>query len=155
MIDHGRQKIRRSLLHGTPSNKNTIEYRIHSATSTEERRLYLSEILKAAHPIISSPVYIGVTNNLNRRLKEHSETFLEVKDYCRRIDGYLAKLKEQVDWRASDFAHRAVAAELSSDNLFVALLPLDLNFDEDAHQDILHSAEWLLNRWYTPSFGRK
>lgn len=155
MSDQGRSRIRRTLLQNPPLQKNSIEQKIFSATTTEEKRKYLSEVLEAAHPVIASPIYIGVTNNLKRRLKEHTEGFLEVKDYCRRIDGYLARLKEQIDWKGADFAQRAAAAEFSSDNLFAMILPLESGFDEDDHQDLLHSAEWLLNRWYTPTFGRK
>lgn len=155
MSDHGRVRLRRTLLQIPPLQKNSIEEKIYSATTTEEKRNYLSEILEAAHPIIAAPIYIGVTNNLKRRLREHADGFLEAKDYCRRIDGYLAKLKDQIDWKGADFAQRAAAAEFSTDNLFAMILPLESDFEESDHQEILHSAEWLLNRWYTPTFGRK
>lgn len=155
MVDQGRQRIRHTLLQKAPGGKTSIEFKIHAATSTESKREYLSNILGAAHPLMAAPLYIGVTNNLRRRLREHSDGFIETKDYCQRIDGYLAKLKDQIDWRSADFAHRAAAAEFSSDNLFVVLLPLESCYDESEHEDILHAAEWLLNRWYTPPLGRK
>jgi hypothetical protein len=157
MVDHGRAKIRRTILQDPPHHANSIEEKVYLATRDQKCRERLVEVLEMAHPLLASPVYIGVTNNLRRRLKEHTDSFLELKERCVKLDNYLNRLKAEVDNSSTDFAHRAVAAEFTAEHLFVVAIPLASPIAEaDAdHLNILSAAEWLLNRWYLPPFGRK
>lgn len=122
--------------------------KLAKATKDEGNRKMLADLLKQSTPFLSAPLYIGVTNSLQRRLKEHTELFMEVRDAVKRDDQMLSRLKQG---SGELFAHRAVAAELEADHLLVYVQPAGLGENTEA---ILHSAEWLLNRWHRPLLGR-
>lgn len=128
---------------------------IDSAMESEETRHALVSILQLAQPRLAAPLYIGVTNSLRRRLKEHADFYFELQDSIQGDPEALSKLKKFVESRRSEFAQRAVAAEFDAEHLSVYIQPFDGDLPADKADEVLRTAEWLLNRWYRPILGRE
>lgn len=138
-----------------PEWNEGAEPKLQATLDSPRRRRQLFNILLASSPVLTSPLYIGVAKNLNKRLYQHTQMLIKLSSALRKssdeFDKVLAnpKLKNQ-------FAVRAVERRLSLDDLEVWVLPLES--DEHDIQEIrciAEAAEWLLNRWHRPVLGRK
>lgn len=155
LINTGQSNIKKIILSQKSYDEKSIEHKIIKSTKNQKNREKLLEILENAHPLIASPIYIGMSNNLRRRLTQHTATFISTKEKIKNLDNYLEILKKNIDRKTSTFAERAIAAEFSSDDLFAVILPIDEEERGEDHDEIIESAEWILNRWYKPILGRR
>jgi hypothetical protein len=128
---------------------------LESATSSEPLRRELVSILQSAQPALAAPLYIGVTNSLRRRLREHVTLYNDLRDDVSRNPERLADLKRATENQRTEFAHRVVAAEFEPENLSVYAWPYTSSLSQAEIDSLLKSAEWLLNRWYRPTLGRE
>lgn len=122
---------------------------------TESRREVLARILESTAPIFSSPLYIGVAENLRNRLRQHRRDFSAASEWLRDHPEDLEKIR----LRGKDFGHRAAARGIAMEHLNVWVL--DLAEDGTSGLPVSHlrataeSVEWLLHRLYTPILGRQ
>lgn len=152
--DSGRAAIRSKIIRPDASSAG-IDSSIRTATSDETLRKELVSLLQGAQPTLAAPLYIGVTNSLRRRLREHVDLYNELKDAILRDPDRLADLKRSIENERTDFAHRLVAAEFEPENLSVFAWPYTTSLSSAKTDSILRSAEWLLNRWHRPLLGRE
>lgn len=107
-----------------------------------ERLEVIREVLEKSAPMFASPLYIGMSVNLQSRLGGHK----------RLIERYRQmRLKETPPLRSSDagFAWQIAKREISPDRLFVFTCEIG-DADDGAATDI----ENILNRLYYPILGR-
>lgn len=140
--------------------EKTKTQKIQALFKTQITRHLLIELLKSASPFLTAPIYIGTTDNLQRRLKEHVRDILAFcdyfADYPERREQVLAKIR---NGRQPDFAVRVTALELGPDQLEVYTLDAKkLTSQHDVSDEDLAAlaacVEWLLNRWHRPLAGR-
>jgi hypothetical protein len=134
--------------------------KIQTPFKTQVTRHLLIELLKTASPFLTAPIYIGTTDNLRRRLKEHAS---EILYYCDFFEKHREK-REQIlakirDGKQPDFAMRVTAMELGPAQLEVYTLDAKklANHRDISDGDLEALAacvEWLLNRWHRPLAGR-
>ncbi len=125
---------------------------------TQKTRQLFKRILEDSVPIFASPIYIGVSDNLRRRLTEHVQ-------YLQRLARALDREPQQrEDLRRSAsqsglFAARALAAGFDENLLEVHIQDFSEfaggEFTVEQLRDIAGSAEWVLNRWHKPYLGRR
>ena len=152
--DAGRTAIRRKIL-GSSAPGGDMDGALDSATSSEFLRRELVSILQSAQPALAAPLYIGVTNSIRRRLREHVNLYNDLKDAVSRDPERLADLKRASENQRTEFAHRVVAAEFEPENLSVYVWPYSSSLTPAEVDSLLKSAEWLLNRWHRPILGRE
>ena len=139
-----------------PRAKHDLTY-LARAFANQKSRFLFKRILEDSVPVFAAPIYIGVTDNLRRRLTEHM-TLLQ------KLLRALAKSSEQEEARrvaakSSDFAARAMAAGFEENYLEVHVQDFsdfaDGQYTDEELRAIAESAEWVLNRWHKPYLGRR
>ncbi|URN08546.1 GIY-YIG nuclease family protein [Actinomadura madurae] len=122
---------------------------------SEDRRRVMATLLKAATPVFSSPLYIGVAENLQNRLKQHKRDFEQADEWLRDHpeDAQVIKL------RGKSFGQRAAARGISMNNLEVWVIHLEENDQNGVTvkevRKTAESTEWLLHRLYSPILGKQ
>jgi len=128
-------------------------------TKDEKRRASLAKLLTEVTPLLTAPIYVGVTKNLRVRLCEHAKMFRDLQDGIGSDKAKLEALQRKVDNEGAEFAHRAIASDFSPDHLCVATLDvsevLGNNLSDDELRQLAGVAEWLINRWHRPFVGRR
>ncbi len=122
----------------------------------EEREL-ISKILDLAVPLLTGPLYIGVSKNLKQRLQAHT----------RLIEKYNKKLQEDaipedpIDSKDSlqndrNFAERIVERKIDPNELMVGVTYVHQpNLSLERIRKTVETAETLLNRMFYPILGRR
>ena len=157
--------IAQEVVRGTdPSVAETAELQgfakmLSSSVATERHRALLSKVLERAAPVLTSPIYIGVTSDLRQRLKEHTDTYRNLRDAVTGNDEALAVLRRRLRREGLSFAARAVAMDFQPEHLHVYTMDVGALSDDKTTpgemRDIAGTAEWLLNRWHRPVAGRR
>lgn len=110
-------------------------------------------LLPWCSPLLSAPIYIGVTHSLQERLRRHVSDLRGIlKDFRgRSIPDDFGK-----GGKKTTFAVRAARQGFSVENLYVLTLTTesDQRLDKDTIRNISEAVEWLLNRWHKPILGR-
>ncbi|WP_425245411.1 GIY-YIG nuclease family protein [Streptomyces sp. NEAU-NA10] len=135
-----------------------IEPRLEKLTQsldTESRRRVMATILEKATPVFSTPVYIGVAENLRQRLRQHRVSYTKAHDWLREHPEDI----ELVRTKGKSFGERAAAREIAMQHLEAWVIDLaDEENDEVTKKNLRNtaeSAEWLLHRLYSPILGRQ
>jgi len=123
----------------------------------QKSRQLLKEVLEESVPVFAAPIYIGVTDNLRRRLTEHASLLERFARALEREPNAGELLRQHAT--SPYFALRALAAGFDENYLEVHVL----NFAEIAPsgysteelREVAESAEWILNRWHRPYLGRR
>lgn len=132
--------------------------RINRALSNLKCRKALVKTLEECIPIFLPPLYVGISNNLQRRLQEHISKFRTFSRNRQQDSEYfIDELNEDDNDEISGtiFAARAIKAGFKEDDLRVYVLPfqnLD-NLSPTQVRDVIGGVEFLLNRWAKPSLG--
>lgn len=118
-------------------------------------RKALVDILGLATPLLSSPLYIGVSDDLRRRLREHAGMLQR----CAKVVARDPSARERLLEEDTQFAFRAIGSGLTLENLEVWTLDLSSALAKQySNQDLrtlAEAAEWLLNRWHRPLHGKR
>ena len=129
--------------------------KLMTSLGNEERRRVMATILEKASPVFSSPLYIGVAENLRQRLKQHRQDFTKTHDWLRENPEHT----ETVRARGKSFGQRAAARNIAMEHLEAWVIDLaDEENDEVTKKHLRNtaeSAEWLLHRLYSPILGRQ
>ena len=114
----------------------------------EERKI-LSDILDLAVPLLTGPLYIGVSKNLRVRLRQHVR-LIQGSDTARSIDS------EESFENDKSFAERIKARKIDPNHLVVSVV--DVSHPDISSKRIrktVGTAETLLNRMFYPVLGRR
>ncbi|MFG2956392.1 hypothetical protein ACGF5O_22045 [Streptomyces sp. NPDC048291] len=129
--------------------------KLMGSLDTENRRRVMSTILTQAIPVFSSPLYIGVAENLKQRLIQHRQKFTRAHDYLREHP----QDADAVRAHGRSFGERAAARNIAMEHLEAWVIDLgDEQNDEITKKQLRNtaeSAEWLLHRLYSPILGRQ
>ena len=114
-----------------------------------EEREILSDILDLAVPLLTGPLYIGVSKNLRVRLQQHVR-LIQGSDTARPIDS------EESFENDKNFAERIKARKIDPNHLAVSVV--DVSHPDISSKRIrktVGTAETLLNRMFYPVLGRR
>ena len=109
-----------------------------------ERLTTVRQVLEKSTPNFSSPLYIGMSKNLNGRLKTHKKL---IEKYCSQVNPNDFNIKDAED-RDKNFAMR-----VCSRNIYPTRLSVAINVLEDIGERYV-DIENILNRIHYPLFGR-
>jgi hypothetical protein len=132
----------------------SISHPIAHVTSSNPGREELLGLLNNVLPVFSSPLYIGlaIEQTLKSRLQQHRSKLRRHWDSVSRDPDYPARIKPE------NFADRAIKVGFSPRDLYFYTIHIETESEEISkvrHEELLRSAEWLLNRWANPILGRK
>jgi hypothetical protein len=149
-----------TMIGATPQAKALARDRaaVSATLSDQNSRGALVRVLTNSIPILSAPIYVGQTDNLQRRLLEHKSAFLSISSYDivnPGLDG--GHRDRELD---KTFAGRAAQSGFSSENLVAWTLNIDKLLGGDIQsveqrKQITKSAELLLNNWAHPVLGKR
>jgi len=131
-----------------------IHSALDSTLSSDESREALLSVLEIGFPFFYSPLYIGMTSKqtLKTRLTQHQDAYMKLfaaTDNNLLIDGIDNKT----------FAERAVSFGFRPGDLFYFTLSFKAEKDSclglPEISSLIIASEWLLNRWSTPTLGRR
>ncbi len=125
------------------------------STSSNIGRQQLLNMLDSAFPLFCSPLYIGlaIDQTLRTRLKQHRFHLRKHWDNVSKDPDYPSRLTNP-----AKFADRAIKVGFSPADLFFFTLHVEDDSETASgirHEELLRSAEWLLNRWANPILGRQ
>lgn len=131
---------------------------IAAAMKSETQRKALVEVLEQASPIFASPIYIGTSDKLRQRLRQHRRDMELLADLVAKNPSNAEAVRERARKSDATFAQRAVALDFKPDHLVVYVLPMDRavtgNFSSVSLNRLSQAAEWFLNRWHRPLAGK-
>lgn len=124
-----------------------------------ELRAQLVRALGVSSPVLSAPLYIGISVNLRDRLATHTRQLQRLSDLVRREP----TARKQLQSNPKSFAVRAIARGFTEEHLEVWVLDLQaLLLDEpdgaaspEELRAVAEAGEWLLNRWHRPYLGKR
>ncbi|MFD6377627.1 GIY-YIG nuclease family protein [Streptomyces albidoflavus] len=123
--------------------------------SSQDGRRVLSLLLEQATPMFSSPLYIGVAENIRQRLEQHRKKYSQGIEW---ISSHPSRVDE-LHSRASNFGLRAAARGIAMEHLEAWVIDLGDVADDGVPakklRETSRSAEWLLHRLFTPILGRQ
>lgn len=145
--------LKGTLAHSTVGSEDGPEFSslVENILQNEDSRKLFATILKQSTPHLMSPLYIGVTNNIRRRLKDHKND----------IDNFRKIIKTRVyDAQAEEpkqkFALEIVKRGIPNRYLHVFV---STNFDYkgslEEERKAAEAVETILNRLFYPIFGRR
>lgn len=120
------------------------------ALQHEARREVLAQILLKTSPGLSPPVYIGVAENLRKRIGTHiSDLEKAMKQHRNRGSSSTSA--------HNNFGQRAIDSGLTLADLRVSVLPIRsaAELHSNQYRRVAQAAEFVLNRWYHPQFGER
>lgn len=116
-------------------------------------RKVLAEALVSATPYFSTPLYIGVAEDLQDRLREHRRDY----ERCHKFLQQRPDERETLRLEGKKLGYRLAAAGIPLEHLVIWTLEVG-NQSEVAlarRRQIAESVEWLLQRLFRPVFGRR
>lgn len=143
---------------------------IQRTMSTEKQRGNLAAALGELTPLFATPLYIGKSKTLRKRLEGHAQKLRQLFEFTKDDAEKLKALQDKVrhispkqpanaeeSYTSIGFPARAIAAGFTPDMLWVYVFETSeyagANI-EKAH-DLACTLEWLANTWYRPLLGRK
>ncbi|WP_408837884.1 GIY-YIG nuclease family protein [Aeromonas media] len=130
---------------------------LEDALSIESNREILCRVLNSAFPFFNTPIYVGMSGNLAKRIKKHKS----------QVDDIFGKKIAQPDRsmlfdKGDCFAERVFGAGFSPNQLQVCTIELPSLLEKNEIQHVSESelvkiakiAEYFINRRIKPSLGR-
>ena len=152
------QDVLAAPLNNAEADGNVPAPKLQRTLSSPNARKLLFKALQASSPIFASPLYIGVAENLSKRLEQHAKMLFKLWHVYSNDPAKFEKVLDSQRFKGQ-FAVRAVQRGFSPDTVEVWTLPLEhLNEDGLTHEDlrvVAEATEWLLNRWHRPPLGRR
>jgi hypothetical protein len=139
--------------------ERTKAERVQVPFRREKTRSILVGLIERATPFLTAPIYIGTSDDLRRRLDEHTT---RINQFANALEAEPEKrevLLQHIRTKASNFAARVTALELAPEQLEVYTLDVKRmaaghNVSTDELEALAAALEWLLNRWHRPLAGR-
>lgn len=116
----------------------------------------VAELYNVLQERVNSPIYIGISINLRRRLKEH-RTALDKRRAFMANRPVVDQEDDIADVGVRNFAERVVDAGIADERLTVIVHPVEISthVKMDEYQSLLVSVESVLNQKIAPIFGKK
>ncbi len=131
-------------LHHSPSVSSAL---IERLLNDPKRLRTIKNVLETSAPDFASPIYIGMSENLGRRLMHHRKLIGKFRDTL--SDVALPQDSElQSDQRDQSFARQIAERRINPQRLFVMIRQIDA----DSNQSV--DLENILNRIHHPLLGR-
>lgn len=127
-----------------------------SMIASREEREVLNDILELAVPLLTGPLYIGVSRNLQQRLQEHTRLIhkFSIEDQEDTLDNPVDGLESMENDK--NFAARIIERKIDPNHLAVGVAYVDNPSLPIARiRKIAENTETLLNRLFYPILGRK
>jgi hypothetical protein len=148
----------KKLLKKTPEDDYSFPgQKFDKTLARESMRRALSELLDESAVTFWTPIYIGKSKDLRRRLSEHINIYRRVYDSTQQRP----ELQEQIaagmrDPTASpNLAIRLIHANIRPDQCRIAYLStLREGSNTDEADQLAEVLEWLLNTWNRPTLGK-
>jgi hypothetical protein len=146
------------LWYGHDENKHSSG--LKKTINNPDSRVILSEILEAAVPLLSSPLYIGVSKDLKLRLATHKKLIEAFQQDTTQTKNELASIAPVDDTKSfesdKNFAERVVGRGIDPNHLLVGVMQVSLkDVDDELVRETVEAAETLLNRFFYPILGRR
>ncbi len=147
---------RRSISDSGDGKNSFAKTKLRTIYDDPEQRRLLIALLHQSQPVFGSPLYVGVADNLQKRLGDHLQDYeiarTSVKDQPQRAERY--------HFYGKTFGERIAGAGIPLNLLEVYVLPALENFqsDESTYMNDRHvaeGAEWLVQRIFKPEMGRR
>lgn len=131
--------------------ENQFSDQFQTILELPEEREILGEILESTVPLLTGPLYIGVSKNLQRRLQQHTRLIQEgYHDQFSPVDS-----KESLE-NDRNFAERITQRKIDPNHLMVGVVYVSHpQFSGAKIRKAIGAAETLLNRTFYPILGRK
>lgn len=133
--------------------KQQFSNQFQEIINRHEEREMLSEILELTVPLLTGPLYIGVSKNLQTRLQGHAQliqTHQKNMIQSSHIDG-----KESLE-NDKNFAQRIIDRKIDPNHLIVGVTYVSHpHLSGRRMRETIEAAETLLNRMFYPILGRK
>ncbi|MEO1268522.1 MAG: hypothetical protein AAFX99_10520 [Myxococcota bacterium] len=130
--------------------------RLSETLESAQMRGWLVQTLGVATPILSAPIYVGVSDRVQERLSTHVR---QLRQFSHAVAARPEDRQQLLEAEKSSFASRAVGMGFTVDTLEVWVLDierlLDGEHDKAKLRTLVEAAEWLLNRWHRPLLGRR
>ena len=120
-----------------------------------EEREILSDILELTVPLLTAPLYIGVSKNLQVRLQRHTNLIQAYRENTTQLSPIDIDSEESLE-NDKNFAERIVERKIDPNHLVVGVIYVcrPHHPTKRIHKAI-KNAETLLNRMFYPILGRK
>lgn len=129
---------------------------VSNTLADDDDRHLFAQILEQTVPILAAPLYIGVTDNLRRRFREHKRDFLKYRKRLRldatQFDHDPAASLSSV--RAQRFAYEVARRGMKFSDMDVHYLELELS-DKQRVRRVVEAVETILNRLFFPILGKR
>ncbi len=133
--------------------KNKFPDQLIETLSNSEEREMLSKILEFAVPLLTGPLYIGVSKNLQSRLQQHVKL---IQEYHESISQLTAIDSSESFENDKNFAGRIVERKINPNRLVVCIsYPPYPQFPSERIRKTIETAETLLNKIFYPILGRR
>ena len=136
-----------------PKYSGTIEHEqgiskelITRIIETPERLFDIRNLLEKSAPMFASPLYVGMSSNIYRRVNQHVSCIKKYKELA--INPLRRFVEEEISYEEKSFAQRIVEREIPSTLLFLVFQITDGKLDIEV------DVENIINRIYYPTFGR-
>ena len=123
-----------------------------------EDREILGDILELAVPLLTGPLYIGVSKNIRERLQGHTQLINKyLQGSAEDTDPDIPVVDSEDSLRSDQvFAQRIVERKINPNQLVVGIVYVSHSHLSSARiYKAIESAETLLNRIFYPALGRK
>ena len=151
--DNDSDTVAEEVLDGNFDQINEPRPGVGSVDSEGKRQLY-TNLLRSAIPVFAAPAYIGVTDNLKKRLITHRRDFTRASEWIRDHPGDAERMRSS----GKTFGSRAAARGIALENLTVWVLDaaeIDSQATDTQLRQVSGSAEHLLHKIFAPVLGRR
>ena len=134
-------------------DKNKFPDQLQEILSNPEEREMLGNILEFAVPLLTGPLYIGVSKNLQTRLQQHVNLIQESQEDISQLR--ITDSEESLE-NDKNFARRIVERKINPNRLIVCVTHVPYShFPPERIRKTIETAETLLNKMFYPILGRR
>ena len=145
----------RHIWYGHDENQFSPQFR--EILNQPEEREILGQMLELAVPLLTGPLYIGVSKNLRQRIRRHTQLIQSYRqEYQEDTTEYHAIDGEDSLQNDKNFAQRIVERDIDSNHLVVSVVYVSHpHLSTERIRKAIGTTEALLNRMFYPILGRK
>jgi len=134
-------------------DENPFSNQFQEILNHPEEREILSDILELTVPLLTGPLYIGVSKNLQARLQQHTQL---IQEYQKDATQFFPIDSEESLENDKNFAQRIVERKIDPNHLVVGVVYVSHpHLSSERIRKTIETAETLLNRMFYPILGRR
>ena len=138
-------------------DENPFSKQFQEILNQPEEREVLGEILELAVPLLTGPLYIGVSKDLQQRLQRHTQLIQRYRQEHQEDTALDGTIDSQDSLRNDEnFAQRIVERKIDPNHLVVSVVYMSHpHLSTERIRQAIGTTETLLNRMFYPILGRK